>query len=322
MLEKDRSFFIRRFTSSLRVSRVCSTHLPLLMKTLKSSSRSTLGSLEFLLLPPPPPPAPPPPGFSACRCGSAGRSSWPVATARATVGVASLSGQATHRRTSFDRRKEETLLDVAHQDFVRRAVAGGSFVIQQDRRNHNRSGSLVMVVAVLGRPLRLRVMQRGRAVRPKAGSHGCQRSRRRWWMVSDDGRGFDALPFQPLEHDPPEIFGCEGFQLLESSHFLLDGGRTGAQQFQVLNDSRLLAYLFLDETGSMPTAAGHRRYRFADGDGPFRSASTATQLDGFIQRLYGTIFFFVRTGAEHRSFPRFVARAASLRRSSVFSTSL
>ena len=81
---------------------------------------------------------------------------------------------------------------------------------------------------------------------------------------------------------------------------LLDDGRTGAQQFQVLNDSRLLAHLFLDETGSMPTAAGHRRHRFADGDGPFRSASTATQLDGFIQRLYGTIFFFLRTGAELR----------------------
>ena len=155
------------------------------------------------------------------RCGSAGRSSRPVATARATVGVASRSGQATHRRTAFDGRKEETLLGVAHQHVVRGTVAGGSFVIQEDRRNHNRSGSLVMVVAVLGRPLRLRVMQRGRTVRPKAGSHGCQRSRRRWWMVSDDGRGFDALPLQPLEHDPPEILGCEGFQLLESSHFML-----------------------------------------------------------------------------------------------------
>ena len=81
---------------------------------------------------------------------------------------------------------------------------------------------------------------------------------------------FDALPFQPLEHDPLEIL------VLESSHLLLNGGRAGAQQFQVLNDSRLLAHLFLDETGSMPTAAGYRRHRFADGDGPFRSSSTGS----------------------------------------------
>ena len=113
--------------------------------------------------------------------------------------------------TSFHR-KEEALLGVAHQHVVRRAAAGGSFVIQEDRRNR----SLMMVLVVLGRPLRLRVMQRGRTVG-------------RWSMTLRKFLDARVSSFWSRR---------------------IDGGRTGAQQFQVLNDSRLFAHLFLDEAGS------------------------------------------------------------------------